>query len=42
MNIGRPTRIIEIEPASIPMPETVPLEPTVVPSEAPAPAEPPA
>lgn len=43
MNIGRPTRIIEIEPVSIPMPEIVPFEPApAMPSEAPTPAEPPA
>ena len=39
MDIGRPQRIIEIEPVSLPLPETVPdLEPATTPQ--PAPAEP--
>jgi hypothetical protein len=43
VNIGRPTRIIEIEPASIPIPETVPVEPGGVPNEpVTTPVEPPA
>ena len=38
MDIGRPQRIIEVEPVSLPLPETVPdLEPA---TPAPAPAEP--
>lgn len=38
MDIGRPQRIIEVEPVSLPLPETIPeLEPA--PPE-PAPAEP--
>jgi hypothetical protein len=37
MDIGRPMRIIEIEPASLPVPVTVPLEP----GPSPAPVEPP-
>jgi len=48
VNIGRPTRIFEIEPTSIPIPETMPLEPAPAPAEAPpvapatVPADPPA
>jgi hypothetical protein len=43
VNIGRPTRIHEIEPVSIPMPVTVPVEPSpALPVESPTPAEPPA
>jgi len=38
MDIGRPQRIIEVEPVSLPLPETVPdLEPAI---PDPAPAEP--
>ena len=38
MDIGRPQRIIEVEPVSLPLPETVPdLEPATA---EPAPAEP--
>ncbi len=38
MDIGRPQRIIEVEPVSLPLPETVPdLEPA---GPEPAPAEP--
>jgi hypothetical protein len=45
MDIGLPKRVIEIEPASLPVPEPAPiLEPTVEPvapeRERPAPAEP--
>lgn len=39
MNIGRPTRIFEIEPTSIPIPETMPLEPAPAPAPSVAPAE---
>ena len=39
MDIGRPTRIIEIEPASLPVTVTVPLGPE--PSTSPSPVEPP-
>jgi hypothetical protein len=44
MNIGRPTRIIEVEPASLPVPEMVPIEPAPLPTESPeqTPVEPPA
>lgn len=35
MNIGRPKRVIEVEPASLPLPEVVPA-----PEPAPAPVEP--
>ncbi|MGE5227603.1 MAG: hypothetical protein ACM3OO_12085 [Planctomycetaceae bacterium] len=39
MDIGRPKRIIEIEPASLPLPDLVPaVEPG--PTTAPAPVEP--
>ena len=38
MDIGRPQRIIEVEPVSLPLPETVPdLDPA---TPEPAPAEP--
>ena len=38
MDIGRPQRIIEVEPVSLPLPETTPdLEPATL---EPAPAEP--
>ena len=43
VNIGRPQRIIEVEPVSLPVPEPVtapsgpaPAEPTPVPAEEPA------
>ena len=43
VNIGRPQRIIEVEPVSLPLPEPVtapsgpaPAEPTPVPAEEPA------
>ncbi len=40
MDIGRPKRIIEVEPASTPLPETIPLpvapEPAHEPASAPA------
>ena len=37
MDIGRPQRIIEVEPVSLPLPETVPdLEPAARPEPAPA------
>jgi hypothetical protein len=40
MDIGEPRRIIEVEPASIPVPETIPIpEREPAPSE-PAPSEP--
>lgn len=44
MDIGRPKRVIEIEPVSIPVPEHVPIpepvhEPDAVPAE-PVPVEP--
>lgn len=43
MNIGRPKRIIEVEPASIPLPEHLPdalPAPETTPAPDPAPAEP--
>lgn len=37
MNIGEPTRELEIEPVTLPVPETVPMpEPEPAPSEEPA------
>ena len=39
MDIGQPKRIIEIEPVSTPVPETIPL-PSIEPASAPEPAEP--
>lgn len=39
MDIGQPKRIIEIEPVSTPVPETIPL-PTTEPASAPEPVEP--
>ena len=41
MNIGRPKRIIEVEPAQLPVPETLPEPlPTSEPDREPAPADP--
>jgi hypothetical protein len=39
MDIGQPKRIIEIEPASIPVPETLPM-PATEPAKEPEPVEP--
>lgn len=39
MDIGKPKRIIEIEPASVPLPETIPV-PEPSPAPAPEHAEP--
>jgi hypothetical protein len=39
MDIGKPKRIIEVEPASIPVPEALPT-PEPLPSPAPEPAAP--
>ena len=39
MDIGKPKRIIEIEPASIPVPETIPA-PEPLPASTPEPAAP--
>ena len=39
MDIGKPKRIIEIEPASIPVPETIPA-PEPIPAPTPEPAAP--
>lgn len=39
MNIGRPKRIIEVEPASLPLPETLPA-PETTPAPDPVPSEP--
>lgn len=39
MDIGKPKRIIEIEPASIPVPETIPA-PEPLPAPTPEPAAP--
>ena len=42
MNIGRPKRIIEVEPVSLPLPELVPepaREPSREPAREPEPAE---
>ena len=39
VDIGKPKRIIEIEPASAPLPETLPI-PDPVPASTPVPAEP--
>jgi len=41
MNIGRPKRIIEVEPAQLPVPETLPEPlPASEPDREPAPADP--
>ncbi len=40
MDIGRPKRIIEVEPASTPLPETIPLPTAPEPAREPVPAEP--
>lgn len=39
MDIGQPKRIIEVEPVSLPLPETIPA-PEPRPAKAPEPAEP--
>jgi hypothetical protein len=39
MDIGQPKRIIEVEPASLPLPEAIPA-PTPEPAPVPEPAEP--
>ena len=39
MDIGKPKRIIEVEPVSIPIPETIPA-PEPAPTPAPEPATP--
>jgi hypothetical protein len=39
MDIGQPKRIIEVEPASLPLPDTIP-EPDALPAQVPEPAEP--
>lgn len=39
MDIGQPKRIIEVEPASIPLPETLP-DPEPQPAKTPEPAQP--
>jgi hypothetical protein len=39
VDIGKPKRIIEIEPASIPVPETIPA-PEPIPAPTPEPAAP--
>lgn len=39
MDIGRPKRIIEVEPALLPVPEALPM-PDAVPESEPAPATP--
>ena len=39
MNIGKPKRIIEIEPTSVPLPETIP-DPDPLPIAIPEPVEP--
>lgn len=36
MNIGQPKRVIEIEPASLPLPDTVPAQPEPMPAGEPA------
>jgi hypothetical protein len=41
LDIGRPKRIIEVEPVDLPIPETIP-EPVQVPEPAPAPEREPA
>jgi hypothetical protein len=40
VNIGRPKRIIEVEPASLPLPEQLPPMPQTTPAPDPAPSEP--
>lgn len=43
MDIGKPKRIIEVEPVSLPLPETIPAPeplPAPAPEPAPEPAEP--
>ena len=41
MNIGRPKRIIEVEPVSLPLPEPLPMPaPETAPTPDPVPAEP--
>ena len=39
MDIGKPKRIIEVEPVSVPLPETIPA-PDPLPVPTPEPAEP--
>jgi hypothetical protein len=39
MDIGQPKRIIEVEPVSLPLPETIPA-PEPQPAKVPEPAEP--
>ena len=39
MDIGQPKRIIEVEPVSLPLPETLP-DPEPQPAKTPEPAEP--
>ena len=39
MDIGQPKRIIEVEPASLPLPETLP-DPEPQPAKIPEPAQP--
>ncbi len=39
MDIGQPKRIIEVEPASLPLPETLP-DPEPQPAKTPEPAQP--
>jgi hypothetical protein len=39
MDIGQPKRIIEVEPVSLPLPETIPA-PEQEPAKTPEPAEP--
>ena len=40
MDIGRPKRIIEVEPASAPLPESIPVPVTPEPAREPEPVEP--
>jgi hypothetical protein len=41
VNIGRPKRIIEVEPVSLPLPEPLPMPaPETAPTPDPVPAEP--
>lgn len=41
MNIGRPKRIIEVEPVSLPLPEPLPMPaPETAPTPDPVPADP--